>query len=238
MSDAEALLHAVLAHPGDDLPRLVFADFLEESGDPASVARAEFIRVQCELAQVEADPDPASVPALLALRTRERLLLSKFSDAWFDPLRRRGEPFFSALSHGRFRRGFVEIAWMPAGQFLWKAEKLFARVPLRELRVTMTTREELAELMDCPHTAKLGALDLSDRKLGDRVAQEIARSAQVRSLSHLRLKGCGLTDAGAEILAGADLGHLNRLEVQWNHFTETGRRALMRAFGNRVLQEW
>jgi uncharacterized protein (TIGR02996 family) len=238
MSDSEALLQTVLAHPADDLPRLIFADFLEESGDPASSARAEFIRVQCELAQVEAEPDPATVHAFLALRTRERLLLSKFSDAWFEPLRRRGEPFFSALSHGHFRRGFVEIAWMPAGQFLWKAEKLFARVPLRELRLTMTTHEELAELMDSPHTAKLGALDLSDRKLGDRVAQEIARSSQLRSLRHLRLKGCGLTDAGAEILAGADLGHLTRLEVQWNHFTEAGRRALMGAFGTRVLQEW
>jgi uncharacterized protein (TIGR02996 family) len=36
------LLPAVLAAPDDDLPRLVYADALEEAGD---VARAEFIRV-------------------------------------------------------------------------------------------------------------------------------------------------------------------------------------------------
>ena len=39
-----ALLDAVLATPEDDLPRLVYADWLEENGNPE---RAAFIRVQC-----------------------------------------------------------------------------------------------------------------------------------------------------------------------------------------------
>jgi uncharacterized protein (TIGR02996 family) len=42
------------ANPEDDRPRLVFADWLEDHGDPD---RADFIRVQCELAQPE-DEDP------------------------------------------------------------------------------------------------------------------------------------------------------------------------------------
>jgi uncharacterized protein (TIGR02996 family) len=40
-------LRAIIAAPDDDLPRLVFADWLDERGHHA---RAEFIRVQCELA--------------------------------------------------------------------------------------------------------------------------------------------------------------------------------------------
>ena len=53
MSDA-AFLDAILAHPDDDGPRLVYADWLDEQGQ---AARAEFIRVQCELARLgEADP--------------------------------------------------------------------------------------------------------------------------------------------------------------------------------------
>ena len=48
MSDADALLAAVLADPDADLPRLVYADWLEERGE---AERAEFIRVQVELAR-------------------------------------------------------------------------------------------------------------------------------------------------------------------------------------------
>lgn len=39
-------LRAIIAAPSDDLPRLAYADFLEESGEPE---RAEYIRVQCDL---------------------------------------------------------------------------------------------------------------------------------------------------------------------------------------------
>src|SRR3954447_17608304 len=45
MSDRDALLAAILAAPDDDLPRLVFADFLEEEGDDEY---ARFIRRQGE----------------------------------------------------------------------------------------------------------------------------------------------------------------------------------------------
>jgi uncharacterized protein (TIGR02996 family) len=51
-----AFLKAILADTdGDDGPRLVYADWLDEHGDP----RGEFIRVQCELARL----GPPSVPA-------------------------------------------------------------------------------------------------------------------------------------------------------------------------------
>jgi len=43
MSDREAFVSAIAANPADDLPRLVFADWLDEHGDPE---RAEFIRTQ------------------------------------------------------------------------------------------------------------------------------------------------------------------------------------------------
>lgn len=48
MTDREALLSAVIATPKDDLPRLVFADWLEENGE---AERAEFIRVQCQISE-------------------------------------------------------------------------------------------------------------------------------------------------------------------------------------------
>jgi uncharacterized protein (TIGR02996 family) len=54
MTHDEAFLRAILDNPDDDTPRLVYADWLEEQGDP----RGEFIRLQCLLARMPYD-DPA-----------------------------------------------------------------------------------------------------------------------------------------------------------------------------------
>jgi uncharacterized protein (TIGR02996 family) len=44
----DSFLRDILDHPFDDAPRLIYADWLEDHGEEA---RAEFIRVQCELAR-------------------------------------------------------------------------------------------------------------------------------------------------------------------------------------------
>lgn len=54
MMDARrAFLDKITEFPDDDTPRLVYADWLEEKGQ---ADRAEFIRVQCELAKLPTDP--------------------------------------------------------------------------------------------------------------------------------------------------------------------------------------
>src|SRR5438067_2325053 len=77
MSDEKALLAAICEHPHDDTPRLVYADWLEETGEPAKVARAEFIRIQCELARVEEDD-----PRRPRLQKREEQLERRYWKAW------------------------------------------------------------------------------------------------------------------------------------------------------------
>lgn len=49
MTTEDALLQDILANPSDDTPRLIYADWLDEHGQPE---RAEFIRVQCKLEEV------------------------------------------------------------------------------------------------------------------------------------------------------------------------------------------
>ena len=60
MSDREALLAAIRANPDDDLPRLVYADWLDENADSlppmerhSAGDRAAFIRLQVEAARAE-----------------------------------------------------------------------------------------------------------------------------------------------------------------------------------------
>ena len=54
MTDRDALLAAIIANPDEDTPRLAYADLIQEAGEEE---RAEFIRVQCELARLNRGPD-------------------------------------------------------------------------------------------------------------------------------------------------------------------------------------
>ena len=72
--DLIALLNACRADPVSDLPRLVLADWLDERDDPA---RAEFLRVQCELARPSLDTERVA-----ELKGRERALIDANWRAW------------------------------------------------------------------------------------------------------------------------------------------------------------
>jgi uncharacterized protein (TIGR02996 family) len=67
MTEDDAFLADIIANPDDDGVRLIYADYLDERGDP----RGEFIRVQIERARLPED-DPRQEP----LATRERWLLA------------------------------------------------------------------------------------------------------------------------------------------------------------------
>lgn len=73
MTEDDAFVAAILASPGDDGLRLVYADWLEEHG--GAPARVEFIRVQVELAQLEADKKENCTPRWCELSRREKELL-------------------------------------------------------------------------------------------------------------------------------------------------------------------
>jgi uncharacterized protein (TIGR02996 family) len=45
----DGFLRAIVVDPGNDTSRLVYADWLEEQGEPVSLAKAEFLRVTVEL---------------------------------------------------------------------------------------------------------------------------------------------------------------------------------------------
>ncbi len=97
MSDEQGILEDVLAHPDDDAPRLVYADWLDEHGQ---AERGEFIRAQVALAR----PDlPA--PERERLQRRERQLLDEHAATWLGDL---AEPFLERLDvRFAFARGWI-----------------------------------------------------------------------------------------------------------------------------------
>jgi len=237
MTDGDGLHAAILAAPEDDLPRLVYADWLDEQGGVDNVLRAEFIRLQVELGQAPAEEDVPWNTRLAGQRAREKTMLALHHQTWLAPLRARGEPFQSPSTHGIFRRGFVEIVWMPVGIFLRKGQKLFQRAPIRELRVLRATVTDLAELLACPLVDRLDTLDLSDRGLGDAAAGLFVERHEAIGLKTLRLRGCNLTDAGASRLAGGRPGwELRELDVSLNPISPAGLDVLRERFGDTVVR--
>lgn len=90
--DGDALLEAIYADPDDDAPRLAFADWLTESGDPLG----EFIVLQINHARGK---------ATAAARKREKVLLFQLRARLLGPLADAVQ-----LTSLRFSRGFLSEA--------------------------------------------------------------------------------------------------------------------------------
>jgi uncharacterized protein (TIGR02996 family) len=140
---AAALLRAVLDDPGDDLPRLILADRIEELGRGD---RAEFIRLQCELARAgdearRCSDAPDHRPCRwCTLRRRERDLLWGLPSelpvrhaAWPAPATGGAADIEPMAVYGR---GFAESVTLPAAEWLRHAGRIMAAHPVRELHLT------------------------------------------------------------------------------------------------------
>ncbi len=122
MSDHDALLNAILERPDDDVPRLVYADFVQEAGEDE---RAGFIRDQIELAKT-----PGWEP--FAARWRRRDLAEQAGERWRSTL-----PWHDSWSPQQpFRRGLGYAVKTDAVRHLLEyGDDLFASAPIGELHL-------------------------------------------------------------------------------------------------------
>lgn len=125
MTPDNPLLRALLADPDDDALRLALADWFEENDE---AARAEFVRVQVELAR--GAPDPAR---RLELEIRQAQLLIAHDREWVAPLARVLNCNPGQWGGWVFRRGFVEYFNLPAMVILKHGDRLARLTPVREL---------------------------------------------------------------------------------------------------------
>lgn len=167
-----ALLAAILADPDDDAPRLIYADWLEERGDPD---RAEFIRLQCHLARSPHGPTRGAAEA------RQQELLDRYGPAWARPL-------VGLVREWSFERGFIESVGCDTATLLERGEELFRLSPIRSLRL-YGARGRLEELGRCTWLLHVRSLDLGYNGLADREVVPFLRSAGLSSLSRLDLSG-------------------------------------------------
>jgi uncharacterized protein (TIGR02996 family) len=209
-TEAEAFLQRIRAYPDDDAQRLIFADWLDEEGDP----RGRFVRVQLALADL-----PAGAPERPALLSAERDLLAAHREAWEAP--------FRGLATGCvFRRGFVDEVKIEARQFLRAAHELFAASPVRHVHL-LDVSDSLPAVLQSPYMGRLAALTIHAQHTGEPLARAAAHSEYLAGLKRLALTRNRFGDDAVEHLARAPVfANLDELDLSENEIGETGARAL------------
>lgn len=210
-------LDEILANPADDAPRLAYADWLKENGQPA---RADLIRVQCELARREED-----APGQQKRRQREKALLKKHAAEWNANL-----PEWVRVG-GRFRRGFVAAVVTDLETFLKHGGAVVKVTPLEGLEMNSSIGDKGAKaLAKCPHAAGLTELRLGWSGITAQGAKALAGSPYLTRLRVLDLINNHLGDEGLKALAAApQLAGLTYLDLCTNDVGLAGLKAVQAA---------
>jgi uncharacterized protein (TIGR02996 family) len=239
-----ALYAAILAHPTEDTPRLAYADWLDENGEPD---RARFIRLQYELEKL-----PPVGPKTAKLKKEEEALLKKHEKQWAGEIT-------ALVRLARFRRGFIEQVWITAEQFLGSAGRLFELTPIRTVRFE-EIGDRMPALVASPHfgraeevgfpsyimhqlghdgrfevlvaapaLARIRRLDLGTSYLHRHHAEQLARCPYLGSVVHLRLSSNPIGPDGLTAIVHSDrLPALTSLDLSFGcHAGLAGLRALV-----------
>src|SRR5262245_45425448 len=149
----EPFLRAICEQPEDDTVRLVYADWLDENGDPE---RAEFIRLQVRRAQLKlAGENPKE------LKDRDVHLRKLHEERWRRELPLEIHPD----TWQRFWRGFVSGVTAKAAYFLRHADAIFAAAPVQFLNVKGLTDESAAALANSSYLLRVRGLTLTAPRL-------------------------------------------------------------------------
>jgi uncharacterized protein (TIGR02996 family) len=223
MSPHDPFLRAILVNPADDLPRLVYADYLEENGEPE---RAEFIRTQIELAT-----QPPNAPERQPLADRVTHLLAFHRERWLGPTVT--TLAFDRLCHRlESSRGFVEEVTL-LGPDEWRAERLEELLSSPALAVsTLTlaggeneslTRDHLRRVFIAPRMQYLRRLNLHRVSLPAEALRYLLTQRHLPALEALQWSGCQLGDDGARLVARLfDLPSVRFLGLMWAGLSDDG----------------
>ena len=227
--DAE-LLAAIIATPDDDAPRLVYADWLMELGDPLGEYIAANIALQTLCAST---PDYLSDP-------RYEKLFARNDKTWTKAEKSIGAAVRRYATHWSYERGFVQELHTNGSKLIAGYEVILNHVPAPRIVIENLDRRDLAELAevslgrfaaiefgaDCeldgaaiarivgsPAIHGLRHLDVGGNPIGDTGAIAIAGSPHLATLESLSIMNCGLTDAAIDALLASTTLRLARLQV-------------------------
>lgn len=209
MSDSnDAFLQEIQSDPEDIVPRLVYADWLEENGDPL----ADLIRVQCQLADLPVDsPDRAE------LVQQERELLIEHRQKIVEPLQK-----FSPHAL-EVNRGFVESIRLDADVLIQNADEIVRLLPGLCSLTIRKSGKHLDDLVKLPQLEHIKSLSLGMAGLQNGGVQKLLSSPHWSGLVELNLRGNGLSLIGLRWLSECEaMAGIRRLELSNNDITSQG----------------
>src|SRR5262249_54054674 len=143
-AERDALLDAVFAHPDDDTPRLIYADWLDEHGEGV---HAEFIRRQIELERFNGRPT-----ARAAVKNREVAAWRRY-DRWLSG-RFPGMVFSKEYFERGFHKGRGGEQYITPTEFLTHSDRWWPWLPVRWVR--MHAQDQYPdELLESGHLPRL-----------------------------------------------------------------------------------
>jgi uncharacterized protein (TIGR02996 family) len=203
----DAALQEIIAHPDDDGPRLIYADWLTDHGNEQGKALGRFIHVQCRLARL-----PAKDPQRSDLAKEERALQKKYGEYWAASL-------WDLAAEWVFRRGFIEQIEVKcvAAIAVHLLEHLRAWAPIRHVRFCGDYLKLDSLLSAVHHLAGIETLEMYEFPVGedeDGVMRELLTSPHLSSLKAMHVLSSGAGDGmfGEEVLHGVlECPHLTNL---------------------------
>ena len=190
------LLKAVVDNPEKLEPRLCYAKWCEDQGDESKQQRANFIRLQIDLADMERPDGPDQYFANEKLEIAEAAALGKYGTIWADALAQWATEF-------RYHCGFIEKVSMTADKFLEFAPRLFEKAPILHLNV-IGHKKKLNTFFDSPYLLKLRTLSFACTGFSDTNAHEMALSTFLKNIWWLDLGTNDLTLQGIRKLAASE----------------------------------
>ncbi|MCS7269618.1 MAG: TIGR02996 domain-containing protein [Gemmataceae bacterium] len=181
MKELDLLLTAIMAAPQDDLPRLLYADWLQENGQ---VERAWFVRVQLQLARHR--PDHPEWPTW---EQQQRQLLERYEQQWTQPLRTALGLPPGVWGGWVFRRGCAEYFHLPAALLLQRGAALRRVTPLLALYLYPCSPAELRQLVRQEWFGSIIELYAPHTVLDQAAVVHLVDSPYTRKLQRLEVAG-------------------------------------------------
>jgi uncharacterized protein (TIGR02996 family) len=226
MTEQDAFVQAIIECPDDDALHLIFADWLEDDGQPE---RAGFIR-----SQIERQHLPPNDPRQVGMEKWEHSLLLRFVPCWFAP-----PDGWTMGTNILVRRGFPETLNVDLKMLLEYADDVFARWPITRLhRPALTGIPQMArEMAAAPFLAHIRDLELYYLFLGREIMSILLSSPYLGNLVRLHVGSNHLQDEGMQDLTCAPLlAWLQELDVSNNEITDLGLLHLIRCTHFRAVR--
>jgi len=214
------LLDEVLAQPAATAPRVVYADWLLEQGDP----RGEFIALQCKVTK---RPQPMDT-LLETLRWSNkgfqqapppRHTAGRRAEALLEENRARFATAALASRKGIvriFERGFLRALSIDASDLITCGEALFAHEPVEVLRVRKLTPLLARRLFNAPWFTRVRALALQ-KPVTEATCAALCEGPTLANLEELDLSFGTATPGMVDQLSRAEnLPALTRLDLRHN----------------------